>query len=68
MNEREADDLEKHPDAPGPVSVEDELNPTTRESFENLGRADLDESPDPQAQEGDDTDSPPGQNSDWMPQ
>ncbi len=68
MNEREANDLEKHPDAPGPASVEDELNQTTRESFENLGRADLDESPDRQAQEGDDNDSPPGQNSDWMPQ
>ncbi len=68
MNEREADDLQKHPDAPGPASVEDELNPTTRESFENLGRADLDDSPDRQAQPGGDDDSPPGQNSDWVPQ
>lgn len=59
---------EKHPDSPGSASVEEELNKPTRESLETLGRADLDEAPDPRASEGDDRQSPPGQNSDWSPQ
>ena len=59
---------EKHPDAPGNQSVEEELNEPTRESFETLGRADLDEERDPAAEDVDDRRSPPGQNSDWMPQ
>ena len=59
---------EKHPDEPGTESVEEALNEPTRESMETLGRADLDEEPDPRAKEGDDRESPPGQNSDWTPQ
>ncbi len=59
---------DKHPDSPGGESVEEAVNEPTRESLETLGRPDLDDSPDPRAQEGDDRESPPGQNSDWTPQ
>ena len=58
---------EKHPDTPEGGSVDEELNEPTRESMEGLGRADLDETPDPESRQGDD-ESPPGQNSDWLPQ
>ena len=58
---------EKHPDAPGDASVDDELNEPTRESMDRLGQADLDPTPDPGDRAGDDQ-TPPGQNSDWMPQ
>lgn len=60
--------LEKHPDAPGGAPVEDELNEPTRESMDQLGRADLDDAPDRRAEEADDRQSPAGQNSDWLPQ
>jgi hypothetical protein len=59
---------DKHPDSPGDESVDDALNDPTRESMERLGRTDLQAEPDPRAREGDDRDSPPGQNSDWTPQ
>lgn len=60
--------MDKHPDAPGDESVDEALNEPTRESMEGLGRAELDEAPDPEATLGDDRESPPGQNSDWTPQ
>jgi hypothetical protein len=59
---------EQHPDSPGDESADEGLNEPTREIMESLGRADLDETPDPRASEGDDRESPPGQNSDWTPQ
>ena len=59
---------EKHPDAPGDESSAEALNEPTRESMERLGRADLDEERDPRAAEEDDSESPPGQNSDWLPE
>ncbi|MDQ4035114.1 MAG: hypothetical protein M3153_04215 [Chloroflexota bacterium] len=59
---------EKHPDAPGGDAVEDALNEPTRESMEQLGRADLDDAFDPRDGEADDRQSPAGQNSDWLPQ
>lgn len=59
---------EKHPDTPGNESSEEALNEPTQENMERLGRADLDEEPDPQAHEQDDSTSPPGQNSDWLPE
>lgn len=59
---------EKHPDAPGDESSAEALNEPTRESMERLGRADLDQEPDPHADEQDDSESPPGQNSDWLPE
>lgn len=58
---------EKHPDAPGGASVEEELNEPTRESMRTLGRADLDEELNDEDRQGDDQ-SRPGQNSDWIPQ
>ncbi len=59
---------EKHPDTPdGSSSVEDELNEPTLRSMETLGRADLDEEPDPEVREQSD-ETTPGQNSDWLPQ
>lgn len=58
----------KHPDEPGGGSVEEELNEPTRESMEQLGRADLDDEPDAEAGETDDQGSSAGQNSDWLPQ
>jgi hypothetical protein len=66
--ETEASGQTPHPDQAGGGPVEDELNQPTRESMELLGRADLDEAPDPQADDADDRHSPPGQNSDWLPQ
>ena len=60
--------VDKHPDTPGDESVEDALNEPTLDSMSSLGRADLDDAPDPRAREGDDRESPPGQNSDWTPQ
>jgi hypothetical protein len=57
----------KHADSPGGPSAEDELNQPTRESMEQLGRADLDEQPEPTDREQED-DSQPGQNSDWLPE
>jgi hypothetical protein len=71
--QRDPDDLNtgdepKHPDSPGSASVEEELNESTQRSLETLGRADLDEDPDPRVREGDDRHSRPGQNSDWTPQ
>ena len=59
---------EKHPDTPGNESSTEALNEPTRESMEGLGDADLDEERDPEAHEQDDSQSPPGQNSDWLPQ
>ena len=59
---------EKHPDTPDGGSVDEELNEPTRESMEGLGRPDLDEEMEPEAREGDDSSSTPGQNSDWLPQ
>lgn len=38
MNEREANDFQKQPDAPGPASVEDELIQATRESLRTSGK------------------------------
>jgi hypothetical protein len=64
----EGSDAEKHPDSPGHESVDEELSLPTSELMESLGGADLDDAPDPRASEGDDRESPPGQNSDWMPQ
>jgi hypothetical protein len=61
-------DMDKHPDSPGDQSVDEELTLPTSEMMETLGRADLDDAPDPRASEGDDRESPPGQNSDWTPQ
>ena len=61
-------ETDKHPDSPGDESLDEALNRPTRESMETLGRADLDEAPDARASEGDDRESPPGQNSDWTPQ
>lgn len=58
----------RHPDSPGGHDVSEELNEPTRQNLEQLGRAELDEEPDPEAREGDDSDSPPGQNSAWLPQ
>ena len=58
----------KHPDEPGGGSVDEELNEPTRDSMETLGRADLDDELDPRATEQDDESSPPGQNSDSLPQ
>lgn len=58
---------ERHPDAPEGGSVEEELNEPTRESMERLGRAPLDEELRDEDRQGDDQ-SPPGQNSDWIPQ
>ena len=59
---------EKHPDTPGGESSAEALNEPTRESMDRLGRADLDEEPDPRAREQDDSESPAGQNSDWLPE
>lgn len=59
---------EKHPDSPGDESADEALNEPTRENMEELGQADLEEEPDPEAREQDDSGSPPGQNSDWLPQ
>ena len=64
----EVDAHEKHPDSPGAESVHEALNEPTRESMETLGRTRPDEAPDPRAKQGDDRESPPGQNSDWTPQ
>ena len=61
-------DHEKHPDEPGGPDVDQALNEPTRESMETLGQAELSDQPDPRAKEGDDRESPPGQNSDWTPQ
>jgi hypothetical protein len=61
-------DADKHPDSPGEESLDESLNEPTRQSMEILGRADLDDTPDARASEGDDRESPPGQNSDWTPQ
>ena len=61
-------DADKHPDSPGDESLDESLNEPTRQSMETLGRADLDDAPDARASEGDDRESPPGQNSDWTPQ
>jgi hypothetical protein len=58
----------RHPDSPGPASVDEELTDATQESMGTLGRADLDEEVDPVAAEQDDSGSEPGQNSDWVPQ
>jgi hypothetical protein len=60
--------VDKHPDTPGDESVEEALNEPTLDSLSSLGRADLDDAPDARAREGDDRESPPGQNSDWTPQ
>jgi hypothetical protein len=64
--EDEATGLDKHPDSPGKESVEEALNPPTRESMESLGGGDAGErpgsSPRPsQAEGGDDgtVDRPP---------
>jgi hypothetical protein len=65
---QQGSDAEKHPDSPGDESVDEGLNEPTREIMETLGRADLDDAPDPRPSEGDDRESPPGQNSDWTPQ
>jgi len=65
---RHASEADKHPDSPGEESLDEALNEPTRESMETLGRADIDDAPDPRASEGDDRKSPPGQNSDWTPQ
>lgn len=59
---------EKHPDSPGDVPVEEALNEPTRESMDQLGRADLDEEADPDARETGDDSSTPGQNSDSLTQ
>ncbi len=59
---------EKHPDSPGEASVDDALNEPTEENMRHLGHAVLDEERDPRATEQDDESSPPGQNSDWLPQ
>jgi hypothetical protein len=67
MTHNHTDSVE-HPDAPSDHSVDDALNEPTRENMDRLGRAELDDDPDPRAMEGDDRESPPGQNSDWTPQ
>lgn len=59
---------EKHPDTPGDESADEALNEPTRDNMDQLGQADLEEEPDSEAHEQDDAHSPPGQNSDWLPQ
>jgi hypothetical protein len=58
---------EKHPDSPGDESAAEALNEPTRESMEQLGRP-VPGGVDPRANRQDDADSPPGQNSDSLPQ
>ena len=62
-----SDRMHKHPDSPGQSTVNDELSNATGETMGELGRADLDELPDPADAEQQD-ESSPGQNSDWLPQ
>ena len=60
--------MTQHPDSPRPeaeASADDELNPVTRARQQDLGHPNLDAELD-RDELGDD--SPPGQNSDWMPQ
>lgn len=60
---------EKHPDTPDGGSLDDELNEPTRRSMETLGKADLDDSPEPEPEAREQSDATsPGQNSDWLPQ
>lgn len=58
----------QHPDTPRDRSAEDELNDTTRESMEQLGRPELDAELEREEQEALGSEEPPGQNSDWIPQ
>jgi hypothetical protein len=58
----------QHPDTPRDRSVEEELNDSTRESMEQLGRPDLDPQLEREEQEELVSDEPAGQNSDWIPQ
>ena len=55
---------EKHPDAPEGGTVDEELNDTTRDSMEQLGRADLPDDPAARAED----EEGPGQNSERLPQ
>lgn len=55
---------EKHPDAPGGGSVDEELTEETRDSMDMLGRAPLESESGPGADEGEG----PGQDSDQLPQ
>jgi hypothetical protein len=61
-------ETDQHPDSPAYEPVDEGLNEPTREIMETLSRADVDDAPDARASEGDDRESPPGQNSDWTPQ
>jgi hypothetical protein len=58
----------QHPDTKGDRSVDEELNDPTRESMEQLGRADLGPQLDRDEKEDLGHEQPAGQNSDWMPQ
>jgi hypothetical protein len=60
--------MTQHPDSPrtpGATGADDELNEVTRERQQDLGHPKLDEEMD-RDELGED--SPPGQNSDWIPQ
>jgi hypothetical protein len=59
---------EKHPDSPGDEFATEALNEPTRESMEQLGRPMVDDDLDSRANRQDDAESPPGQNSDSLPQ
>ena len=59
---------ERHPDSPGETGVEEELNDATRPQMDELGRARLDEVPNPDDPRETGNDSSAGQNSDWLPQ
>lgn len=59
----------QHPDSPRPAGDEDdELNEVTERRQSDLGHPHLDEELDRDALDELGEDSPPGQNSDWMPQ
>jgi hypothetical protein len=58
----------QHPDTPRDRAVEQELNESTQESMEQLGRPDLDPQLEREEQEDLASEEPAGQNSDWSPQ
>ena len=55
---------ERHPDAPGGGTVDEELTEETRKSMDHLGQAEPDDGPDARSNDEDG----PGQNSDRLPQ